>query len=114
MMSRRAAATRGLCVRTSTGWVIGNTQLGCSLRWPSTSTTQTRHTPASGRSGWWHSVGIRTPPARAASRMVVPLATSTSRPSTVARTVTPAAGRAVLGRDMLVVMVAPVRPGLDR
>src|SRR5665647_2000531 len=95
-MSRRAWRTRGLYVWMSTGAVIGNAQLAWRLRWPDTSTTQTRQTPASGRSGWWQSVGIRRPASLAASRMLAPAGTSTVRPSTVTVTVSSPLGGVVL------------------
>ena len=41
-----------------------------AVRWPSTSTTQMRQTPATSRSGWLQSVGMWMPMLSAASRMV--------------------------------------------
>ena len=61
------------------------------MRWPSTSTTHMRHTPATLRSGWLQSVGMSTPTVLAASRMVMPNGTLVSMPSMVTETRAPMA-----------------------
>src|SRR5450432_616746 len=54
-----------------------------SLGVPSTETRQMRQFPTIGSFGYQHSVGTATPIDRAASRIVVPSGTVTSRPSIV-------------------------------
>ena len=71
------------------GAVIGKAHDACSVRWFSTSTTHTRQTPATQRSGWWQSVGMRMPSCLAASMMVVPSGTLWSLPSMVTETSPP-------------------------
>ena len=80
-MWRRARRTFSVWVLTLMGEVTGKAQAAWSVRIPSTSTEQTRQTPATQRSGWWQRVGIWAPILRAASRMVVPRGTFTSCPS---------------------------------
>src|SRR5659263_181316 len=76
---------------------------------------QSRQRPEGGRSGWWHRVGMRTPASFAAVRTVVPLGTTTSRPSIVAVTIAgPAAddggtgvvGGTGVGSDVVVIVAS--------
>src|SRR5512133_3876605 len=88
--------TLRLCVLTFIALTTGKVQAGCSVRWPSTSTTHMRQTPATSRSGWSHSVGMLIPAFLAASRMVTPNGTLASTPSMVTLTSAPMASGLVV------------------
>ena len=72
MMTRRALMTRGLLVWISMPSSTGNAQDGVRLGLPLTSTTHIRHAPLGNSSLIWQRVGMRSPAACAASRMVDP------------------------------------------
>src|SRR5918999_1977846 len=82
----RWRSTESVFVLTSMPSSHGRTQAGASTRAPM-STTQTRHTPTGSYRSSWHRTGISMPMPFAASQIVVPSATVTSRPSIVRVTV---------------------------
>ena len=79
-MVRRASMTRGLSVWISIPGAAGVAQAGKRVSAPLTSTTQIRQTPVASTPGRWQRVGMVTPSAAAASRMVIPSVKGTVRP----------------------------------
>jgi len=81
---RRCRSTLSLVVTTFMSVSHGRTHEAARTRAP-TSTTHMRHTPTGRRRGSWQRAGMSTPMLLAASKMVVPSGTVTSRPSMVRR-----------------------------
>ncbi len=77
---RRFSTAAGLSVWTTMPSAAGVAQAGSSFPWPSTETRQMRQLPTVGSFGYQQRVGISTPCARAASRMVSPSAIGTDCP----------------------------------
>ena len=83
-MSLRASTTASDSVWSVMPSRSSVAQAGMRLGRPSTSTTQSRHDAAGLSVSWWQRVGMSMPRSRAASRIVVPAGTVTSKPSMVA------------------------------